>query len=194
MAATTTTQEAEKLYEDTAGAIGHVAIQWNSLCGVLGDIFVDLVASENRTRGYAAWHGLRSDRSQRDMLEGVIKAMLPTESKLREEFIWLFGRVTSVENARNDIVHSPYAVLFRQDTEGDFDLAMIADAQTGHRRALNLKDKDIVSECRLVGHRTTVTMVYAMQLGRLIKIDPIPELPASLKRPPWQPLEPQGAQ
>jgi hypothetical protein len=187
-----TLPEAERVYGDTAGSIGHVAIQWNSLCSVLGEIFVDLVAPEYRARGYAAWHALKSDRSQRDMLDGVIKEILPKHSKLYEEFAWLFGRISSVENARNDIVHSPYAVLFKDkstDRSGDFDLAMVADTLTGNRRALNLKDKEIMAECGLVGHRIAACCVYAMQLGRLIKADPIPEWPVSLKRPSWQPPE-----
>ena len=46
----TISDETDDLYAETAAAVGNVAIQWNSLCEVLGNIFVTLVANENRDR------------------------------------------------------------------------------------------------------------------------------------------------
>jgi hypothetical protein len=178
--------ETDDLYAETASLVGNVAIQWNSLCETLGNIFVTLVANENRDRGYVAWHSLKSDRSQREMIEGVVKHMLPEKSKLREEFHWMFGRINSLENDRNNIVHSPYAVLFTDkspDRHGDFELAMIADTTTGHRRAENLRGKVIRSECEMVARRIASINVYAMKLGRLAASKEPEDFPESLQRP-----------
>ena len=120
------------------------------------------------------------------MIEAVIKSMLPEKSRLRDEFHWMFGRANSLENDRNNIVHSPYAVLFTDkspDGQGDFELAMIADTTTGHRRAGNLKGKVIQSECEIVARRIAAITVYAINLGRLAASNNPAHFPESLQRP-----------
>jgi hypothetical protein len=100
-------------------ALGQFALAWNELQASLCELF-SIVALErpplagemvNYTPTYI-WHSIKSDRAQREMLEAAIKhSRLSNGNNLSQDGLWLAGRVGSLEDRRNDILHSPLIPL-----------------------------------------------------------------------------------
>lgn len=97
-------------------ALGQLALAWNDLQEHLASLFwtvmMDGPPREGDTYNYKAlwaWHAIKSDRSQRAMLKGVV-SHLPSDwgrPKLQEDVKWLLDRAEELEDWRNDAIHSP---------------------------------------------------------------------------------------
>jgi hypothetical protein len=96
-------------------ALGQFALAWNDLQYNLCELF-SIVALERAPQpgdmvNYVPtyiWHAIKSDRSQRDMLQAAIKhsKLAVYHEKLIEDGAWLVAKVGSLEDRRNDIIHS----------------------------------------------------------------------------------------
>jgi hypothetical protein len=127
-------------------ALGKVAHSWNHLHEELGKIFC-AVTQLDLSVGMAAWHGLRSDRGQRQMLEAAIKGAAESEDWVEEHpgalegVIWLINRVNCLSGDRNNAIHAPCHALPGLE---DFEIKPITFF--GNRLARKLQGKDILQE------------------------------------------------
>jgi hypothetical protein len=106
-------------------ALGRFALAWNELQANMCELF-SFAALERAPQpgdmvNYVPthiWHAIRSDRSQRDMLEAaVLHSKIARGPELQEHGKWLCDRVTELENRRNDILHSPLILWHKGTTE-----------------------------------------------------------------------------
>jgi len=137
-------QYADKIFDDHAADIGHIALQWNALHDALGEIFCGIIESNSgRMVVLAAWQSLASDRGKRQMLERAAFEKLGANDRLYQEIKWICGKLDSQEDKRNDAVHSPFGISME---EGGFRVVPVL--WTVHPRAQKFKDKDIALELK----------------------------------------------
>jgi hypothetical protein len=156
-------------FEPYVTALGKFALAWNELQRNLCELF-SIVTLERRPRAgdmvnvvpTRVWYSIKSDRSQRDMLEAAI-----THSKLSEgnELVasgkWLCTKVGLLENRRNDILHSPL-ILYHQ---GKDTRTIIPNTFSGSPRAKALADTDsLLEEFWSARHNAILLSDYAQGL------------------------------
>ncbi len=99
-----------------ATALGQLTLAWNDLQESLAALFWKSMMPGPPQAGdfvsYTAlwvWRSIKTDRMQRDMLKAAVDH--PSEQwnrpKLTEDVNWLVDKVTSLEDARNDAIHTP---------------------------------------------------------------------------------------
>ena len=128
-------------YDRHASALGRVSLVWTELHEVMGKMFARLVSRDDQTLGLAAWNALSNDRAQRSMLLAVAKATLEKADSRLVELAWAIGQMDSLENNRNDALHSPYTMTIFNGS-----IRIIPNYFQGQRRAMNLKDRDLETE------------------------------------------------
>jgi hypothetical protein len=109
-------------------ALGQVTLAWNDLQDTMGSMFWTLLEPPGdsdalwwrTTAPLMAWHSVRSDRTQREMLRAVIEALRPgaltPDMWRRPELFasgkWLLDHVERLEEDRNNALHSPLISRF----------------------------------------------------------------------------------
>jgi hypothetical protein len=169
-----------------AEALGHVSLAWTRLHEIMATLFGLLLRPVPEERAYAIWHSIRNDRSQRDMLSALAHAALPADSEARKAIKWAKDNLLSLENSRNDALHSPY-VLVHDEERGP---TMVANELTGNQRAANLSGRDLGVELESYKKNVTAVADYlwevvrrlsasdnALALGRFGTMPPPPSLP-----------------
>jgi hypothetical protein len=121
--------------------LGRVAVQWTRMHEIMAMVFGYLVSPDDRQRGHAAWHALKNDRAQRDMLRDVSQVVLPKGDPCKKAIEWATGQLVAKEDDRNNALHTPYALVIE-----DGKLAVIPVYFTGNKRAVALKGRDLVVE------------------------------------------------
>lgn len=127
-------------------ALGRVAHSWNHLHEELGKVFC-AVAGLDLSVGMAIWHKLRSDFSQREILQGAITAKVSdTDWDLAHPgalngVTFLLTETQSLSDKRNDAIHAPCHVL-----PGATEFEITPISYFGNPRARKLIGKDILSE------------------------------------------------
>jgi hypothetical protein len=127
-------------------SLGEVAHGWNHLQEEIGKLFC-LVSDLSNSMGMSIWHSSKSDRAQRDMLEGALSARISDEEwsekypKAVDDIRWLLCRVNGVADQRNDAIHAPCSL----GIEGD-ELEIMPIVFFGNPRARKLCGKDILNE------------------------------------------------
>jgi hypothetical protein len=169
-----------------AEALGHISLAWTRVHEIMAMLFGLLLRPVPEERAYAIWHSIKNDRSQRDMLWALAQASLSADSEIRKAIKWAVEKLLSLENSRNDALHSPY-VLSYDERRGP---TMIANETTGNRRAANLSGRDLGVE--LESYRKNVPAVAdylwevvrrlsvsgnALAIGRFGEMPPPPSLP-----------------
>jgi hypothetical protein len=102
-----------------AMALGQFALAWNDLLHYMSTLFSIATLERAPQAGDAVnyvptyiWHAIKSDRSQRDMLLAAIQhSKLSVGNRLAEDGKWLCDRINSLEDRRNDILHSPFILV-----------------------------------------------------------------------------------
>jgi len=114
-------KERMKRLGQLATDVGHVPIARASLHDTLGKFFTMLfnpvglsVICEDAA--VAAWGAVKSDHSQRKMLEAAAKAELSNDSLARTELLWALGQINKLENDRNNALHASYSAEFDDGT------------------------------------------------------------------------------
>ncbi len=142
----------------------------------------------------AVWHALKSDRSQRDILAASISSHLnlPDDERLKvkKEVEWICGQANTLEDKRNDALHSP---LWSMD-RGLPKPTVSPLVGLGHVRANKLLGKNLLKEFRWCRDGATVLRDYALQLDEaLTRGEPLPNRPSlpnrgdsNEKKPPRQ--------
>jgi len=179
-------------YRPYALAIGQANLAWNDLhlclCSLFGlsnggnsHVFENTLA--------AIWHSSGNDRTCRNMLRATVltpgmEATVRFPS-LPESLGWLLGRADSLEDARNDLIHSPFTrydpVWLLSDDLVEPPLRVQPAKFTGHVRAKKLaKNADVLRAIRLFREETLVLRDFALHLVSSMMFPehfPWPEIP-----------------
>lgn len=165
-----------KPFEPYTKAMGELALVWNDLHENLSMLFQALLPIANQLIPDAIWYSHKSDRGQRDMIAALVnlRAMghdIPEEC--RDEITWLLGQVNSLEDMRNDALHSP---MFNSGND------VFPIHELGHKRAKKLAKKDILFEFGWFYDSAVVLREYAAELSwylpRKRLSEPLPERPS----------------
>lgn len=156
-------------FEPYVTAIGKFALAWNELQYNLCELF-SIVTLERRPMAgdmvnrvpTRIWYSIKSDRSQRDMLEAaVINSRLSEGNDLAKSGKWLCDKVGELENRRNDILHSPL-ILYHKGTSSR---AIIPNTFSGNPRAKSLAGTDnLLDEFRSACQNAILLSDYAQGL------------------------------
>ncbi|HZL60404.1 MAG TPA: hypothetical protein VFC38_11990 [Stellaceae bacterium] len=102
-------------FEPYALAIGQMALAWNELHEALGILFTKTLASgiESSLLGIAIWGAVTNDRQKRLILGAAINHIGEEAHlqfpQLASDVLWIIDRTHSLEDKRNNVVHSPLA-------------------------------------------------------------------------------------
>jgi hypothetical protein len=141
-------QETANLLDPYFLALGKVAHAWNHLHEELGKLFC-AVSGLELEHGMTIWHKLKSDRSQRDILQGATeaRALEPVwtarRPKVAECIIDLLNETNTLAGRRNNAIHAPCSVAINA-AETDFEIVPITFF--GNDKAKRLAGKDILTE------------------------------------------------
>jgi hypothetical protein len=124
-------------------ALGRVAHAWNHLHEDLGKVFC-AVSHLELDIGMAIWHGLKSDRSQRDILLAAAKASDQNEDWSKQHpgasdgIIDLLNKTNALADHRNNAIHAPCSVAITSDGT---DLEIVPVTFFGNDKAKRLRGK-----------------------------------------------------
>ena len=171
-----------EIRKNHAADIGSIAIAWNGLHVVLGEIFVDVIAPDKKRIVLAAWSAVPNDRSKRAMLESAAVMAFGRKSKFVIELKWALGKMNRLEDSRNDAVHTPYAISMG----GDEGFQFIPYVWSESPRAKALWDRDLKLEFASYLKNIDSITKFARALGKMIHapaLDPAWPKRPSLPRP-----------
>jgi hypothetical protein len=157
--------EANKVLEPYFLALGKVAHAWNLMHEELAQMFC-YVARMDNSMGLSIWHALRSDKSQRDLLEHATQAAARDEDwaedfpKAATDIKWLLSEVQKLSDKRNDAIHAPCHVALG---EGEFEIQPVTFFR--NPRAKKLYKKDILTEFEWYEASATALRRYAHQIS-----------------------------
>lgn len=164
-----------KQLDKHATDLGYVAIAWASLHDTLGLFFSMLFspfgpAPVIEETAIAAWGALKSDRSQREMLEATAKQRLSEDSTARKELLWALGQINRLDNDRNNALHASYSLEF---DDGAF--KVVPSPFAGNPRSSALRDRDLSTELQsYVGNIQAIDQFVCDVLVFLAKGQPPP--------------------
>ncbi len=154
-----------KKFRPYALGIGQANLAWNDLIEMLGHLFWVLTGDDSDLP-MKVWQSSKSDRAKRDMLEAVNRHNRRRKKSqmihAMEDIDWILKRTNSLEEDRNNLIHSPLS------SPNPYSDAVYADWGFGHHRASKLRNKDFLKECRRV--RNTAQMLRDFTLDLLAQI------------------------
>jgi hypothetical protein len=134
--------------DEYATAVGRVVYEWNYLHEELGKLFV-VVRNEDKDRLPIKWWSCKTDTGQRRMLKDAVtnapKLRWKGLPKATADLNWLLERVNELAEDRNDAVHAPVSLYFKQDRSAEV-MAAYLKAHMRHPRAESLTGKDLLVE------------------------------------------------
>jgi hypothetical protein len=158
-----------KAFRPYALALGEIALAWNDLHVSLSFVFCDLlnVGSVGFAPFQAVWQNIINDRMQRSVLVGVAKeSEIALSSREQfEDIKWLCDQATSLEEFRNNALHSP--LLGVGTPEGPYIAPLTG---LGHPRATKLYGKDLLAEYRFCRDSITTLRNYATQIDQCLQM------------------------
>lgn len=163
-----------------AEKIGHVAMAWSRMQEHLGQLFVYLVSPNHLLRGWAAWHAIVSDLSQRHMLAAVMREVYPDKrDPMRIEIEWILSGVQEILDTRNGAIHIAF-----QFGVGDEDLRMVPIDHTGNPRAKKLAGRDLHTDFEFTSRRINRLGLHAKALAPFLRPPPMHTTGPLPQRPP----------
>jgi hypothetical protein len=136
-------EAAQKALEPYLLALGKVAHAWNLMQEQLGVLFCTVSSLETKM-GMNIWHALKSDRSQRDLLDAAISATDDDWNqefpKAKDDIMWILKKVGQLSEGRNSAIHAPMFSLIG----GEPEIRPMTIFQNPH--AAKLLDKDLLAE------------------------------------------------
>src|SRR5690349_235351 len=103
----------EEKFQPFALAIGQMALAWNELHEALWVLFSQALGQDKdkQFQGLGIWGAITSDRQKRLVLDAAINLIgreKHTEfPQLAADILWVIERSNSLEDKRNNVVHSP---------------------------------------------------------------------------------------
>jgi hypothetical protein len=91
-------------------AVGQTALAWNDLQEKLAELFAAVLMPQSWGLSFAMWHSLKSDRAQREMLEGAVRWLKDNGSDrpaVAKAILKFLGQISDFEIERNDVIHAP---------------------------------------------------------------------------------------
>jgi hypothetical protein len=161
-------------FEKHATEIGHLVFAWARLQQNLGHLFAALVEPADPRIGLAIWGALKSDRTQRDILQAAATVVLADHPDAKADVLWLLKETGDRTTGRNDAVHT--AFLFRTDDDGN--IVPVPDAVNGPGRLQRFRDKDLPE--LFASQRDDLTALYRLAAALTDQF-----MPAEDARPPW---------
>lgn len=159
--------EASEEFRQYTAKLGSVVYTWNELHTVLSMLFAEISGITDKSIPFSIWHSTESDRAQRKMLQAAVDAAIKTtdkrSTKIKEDINWLLGRIDSLSDRRNDIIHSPYEFIVSPGPE-----RMTPAEFLGHPRAKKLKSKDLANEVRICCETSVVLTQFSLRLSASI--------------------------
>jgi hypothetical protein len=131
-------------YQLALGKVGHA---WNHMQEQLGILFCGITGLDDAT-GLGIWHALKSDRTQRDLLEAAVTAATSDENftndfpKAKEDLLWMLKKVNALAEGRNSAIHAP--VFGYSEDFGATEFFALTDYRNPN--AAKLGGKDILAE------------------------------------------------
>jgi len=164
-------------------ALGQVALAWNGLHEALALLFCAVMGGGVVNQFLAVWHALKTDRAQRDILRAATNSITQgtTRPTLVDDVLWLCSRADSLEDTRNDIVHSPLWGYQR----GPDEIIVMPVIGLGHTRAQKLFERNLLADFRWCRDAALLLTKFAGEMDRALSDDtlPWPERPAWPNRP-----------
>jgi hypothetical protein len=159
-------------------ALGQLALAWNDLQESLAALFWTLmtpipITSEtvNYYMPLRIWATIKSDRTQRDLLKTVIRYSKTDwrHETWREDLDWLVERVRSLEDSRNDAIHSPLFSV-EKSLYGFASSGKVAPAQwLFNPRAIKLSERsDLLAEFHFCRDSAIILSEYAQMIDRAL--------------------------
>lgn len=149
-----------------AMALGHAVWSWNDLHEALGHLNCAILHGHLSDQALAKWHAIKNDAEQRKRLRQSTVSRLHARPESLRAVQWLIDRVEDIRETRNDLNHSPYAILHSDNGE-----SIISNSYYGKRRAANLDDANLLATFAALRSRCDILRSYADQLFPHI-IDP----------------------
>jgi hypothetical protein len=157
---TPTWEDLDKRFEPYALQLGWLAYSWNSLHDKLGRLFWVLTGIKDGRIPLAIWNAVQNDRTQREMVRALAETVLADRKREWEDISWMLGKAQELEDRRNDALHSP--LTFIVDPDGT---TLSSNWPSGNRRAMKLKDKDLLKEFEWYGLTANVLAKYAWRVS-----------------------------
>lgn len=157
----------EENFAPYALAMGQANLAWNDLHEHMGRLFAVVLTTvgNSRSQGLAVWAALSSDRAKRQCLLAAAKDLptLPPWPRLQMDVEFLCHKGTSLEDARNNIIHGPLILQIPLEAFSDRPSRKVARSRSavvphtlgGNQRAgklakKNLTGKELLAEYRRV--------------------------------------------
>jgi hypothetical protein len=153
------TNDLDKRFEPYAVQLGWIAHSWNALHDALGSLFWTLTGSQNGNVPLAIWNSIPNDRTQRGVLRAVAQTVLADKETELQAVLWLLAAADKFEDKRNDALHTPFT--FQIDPN---DTRLVSKSYSGHKRALKLKNKELLPEFEWYGRSVHILARYAMSI------------------------------
>ena len=150
-------------------ALGEAAVGWTGLHEVLAMLFRVVSRIPEDAVSNSIWHEVKNDRFQRDMLLAAARRsheLKLISTQLFREIEWLLKHTTEIATLRDNILHSP---IIASPTG-------VRAYNSGHARAKNLVNKDLLSEfrwCRDISmslNRFALNLYKAMRDGKTSRL------------------------
>jgi len=173
-----------KKFRPYTQAIGEFALAWNDFHEALGDLFIHAVGGEAPRAGASMqltgiWGVITSDRQKRDILEAAINRIgrkrHEAAPKIAAEVIWLIERGASLEDRRNNVIHSPlsevinaFAAMFQGIKLGEVMPGVRHHNVRAQKLSASLKKggRKLLQEIRFYRDHATALAVYARALDK----------------------------
>lgn len=144
-------------------AIGQLALAWNELHETMGLLFCTIMGGGVVNQYLSVWHALRVDRAQREILKAA--AISDTRDALSTRYLddvkWLCGQADTLEDARNDAIHSPLLGMRRSSTS----VVVMPRTGLGHFRANKLADRgNLLAEFRRCRDASLILAKFALDM------------------------------
>jgi hypothetical protein len=163
-------------------ALGQLALAWNDLHVTLEMLFCHAMGGGMVNQFLAVWSAIKSDRAQRDMLVAALKSKIdlhPLHSKMSDDVIWICGQANTLEDLRNDAIHSP---LWGSPAGKGASVQPLATF--GNVRASKLLNKNLLAEFRWCRDSATRLRDFAMKIDAALSgRAPWPDRPKLPARP-----------
>jgi len=166
-------------------ALGWVVVSWCELYEELGLLFVDVINPDKSAAVLAAWHEVRSDRTQRHMLLAAVKNTLNSKPSVRKYIRWAIGQIDEMENARNNAVHAPVeTTIWSRDSDLLTDLRILVQPrlEANNPRANQMGGYDLEKLFRIHHENTNALILFIRSLRPLVRAaaepDQLPKKPS----------------
>lgn len=153
-----------EIYQPYSAALGYAVISWNRLQHNLGSLFGVLLGITDTSVARAIWYASTQDRTAREILRELAPIILHTRPHLLKKVDWLLDEAENLAGDRNASVHTPLIVR----AMGAELFTVVPDHGTGSKKAMSLKDKELIPLFKSYADRATLLSLFSHRLTQHI--------------------------